>query len=235
MADPTKLSSSGPSEKPDTPPEIEPRPSPSDAKGGIKLILKAVANAIGISLTAILALTCWAERIISDRDAIFLFWGQGLAIVPGLLGIYLRRGYYFLTIRRCSLSCEIGFLTYVHDRRTQIGRRVHIGTGVGLGWVAIGDGCLLASRSSILSGSAQHRLGADGRLTPFDRAAARQVHIGRDSWIGEGAIVMADVADRCIIGAGSIVTRPVPAGSVVAGNPARLIRRLPDNPLPPST
>jgi maltose O-acetyltransferase len=47
-------------------------------------------------------------------------------------------------------------------------------------------------------------------------------------WIGGGAIILPGVTigDGCIIGAGSVVLRNVPAGSLAAGNPARLIRRL---------
>jgi virginiamycin A acetyltransferase len=194
----------------------------------IKSLLKGIAIVSGIIIAAVPALTSRVELYLTNRDPFFLFWGQTFAVLPGLPGIYFRKCYYFLTLRRCSLNCEIGFLTFIHDRRTQIGERVHIGSGVGVGWVSIGDGCLIASRVSILSGRAQHRIGSDGRLTPFDRNAAKQIHIGDDTWIGEGAIIMADVESHCVVGAGSIVTKPVTSGSLVAGNPARLIRRLID-------
>ena len=195
----------------------------------IKRILKGLAIALGLVSTAVPALTCRIERFLGDRDALFLFWGQAFALVPGMPGDYLRKCFYFLTLGRCSLNCEIGFLTFVHDRRTQIGHRVHIGTAVGLGWVSVGDGCLVASRVSILSGANQHQLGPDGRLTPHDRTTAKQLHIGHDTWIGEGAIIMADVASHCIVGAGSVVRKPVDSGSLVTGNPARSIRRPGDN------
>jgi acetyltransferase-like isoleucine patch superfamily enzyme len=195
----------------------------------IKTCLKGFGIAIGMVIVALPALSSRVERFVSTRDAFFLFWGQAFAVVPGLPGNYIRKCYYFVTLRRCSLDCEIGFMTFIHDRRAQVGRRVYIGTSAGIGWVDVGDGCLLASRVSVLSGSTQHQLGPDGRLTPFERSAAQQTHIGEDTWIGEGAIVMADVESHCIVGAGSIVTKPVPSGSVVAGNPARLIRRLGDD------
>lgn len=52
----------------------------------------------------------------------------------------------------------------------------------------------------------------------------RPVRIGCDVWIGGGAIILPGitVSDDAIIGAGSVVTRDVPAGATVAGNPARL-------------
>jgi acetyltransferase-like isoleucine patch superfamily enzyme len=56
-----------------------------------------------------------------------------------------------------------------------------------------------------------------------------RIEIGAYSWIGAGAIVLPDVTlgPFTIVGAGSVVTRPFPEGyCVIAGNPARLIRRL---------
>jgi maltose O-acetyltransferase len=52
----------------------------------------------------------------------------------------------------------------------------------------------------------------------------RPVSIGRDVWIGGGAIVLPGVTigDGAIIGAGSVVTRDVPAGATVTGNPGRV-------------
>ena len=55
----------------------------------------------------------------------------------------------------------------------------------------------------------------------------RDVSIGKDSWIGAAAIVMTDVGDRVTIGAGSVVTKPVPDGVVAAGNPARVLHLQP--------
>jgi maltose O-acetyltransferase len=55
----------------------------------------------------------------------------------------------------------------------------------------------------------------------------RPIHIGRDVWIGGGAIILPGVAigDDAVIGAGSVVTRDVPAGAIAAGNPARIRAR----------
>ena len=50
------------------------------------------------------------------------------------------------------------------------------------------------------------------------------VRIGEGVWIGSAAVVMADVGSHSIVGAGSVVTRPLPDLIVAAGVPARVIR-----------
>lgn len=71
-------------------------------------------------------------------------------------------------------------------------------------------------------------------LHPMDAASRRKqeyglpVEIGSDAWIGGGAIILPGVriGDRTVIGAGSVVTRDVPAGVFAAGNPCRVVRKV---------
>ena len=43
---------------------------------------------------------------------------------------------------------------------------------------------------------------------------------------GEGAVVMANVGAQCMVAAGAVVSSPVPDGIMVAGNPARFVRKV---------
>ncbi len=54
------------------------------------------------------------------------------------------------------------------------------------------------------------------------------VHIGRNCWIGAGAILMpgVTVGDNTVIGAGSVVTKNIPADVVAVGNPCRVMRQI---------
>lgn len=69
-------------------------------------------------------------------------------------------------------------------------------------------------------------------LEPRQRRAgwesARPIRVGDGVWIGGGAILLPGVGigDEAVIAAGSVVTRDVSPGTVVAGNPARVVRRF---------
>lgn len=68
----------------------------------------------------------------------------------------------------------------------------------------------------------------DAGLRAKNLEFAKPIRIGSDVWIGGGAKILpgVTVGDNAVIGAGSVVTRDVPPNTVVAGNPARVIRRL---------
>ena len=54
------------------------------------------------------------------------------------------------------------------------------------------------------------------------------VHIGRNCWIGAGAIIMPGITigDNVVVGAGSVVTKDIPENSVAVGNPCKVIRKI---------
>lgn len=76
-----------------------------------------------------------------------------------------------------------------------------------------------------------HPVNPSERLSPetsFWRSRTAPVRIGRNVWIGGGSIVLPGVSigDETTIGAGSVVTRDIPARCVAVGNPCRVIRYL---------
>lgn len=145
-----------------------------------------------------------------------------LSMVPGRIGSMVRKAFYAATIRHCATRAYISFGVLLSRRDVSVGEDVYIGPYSIIGSAMIGDRVKIASRVSITSGRHQH-----GRYTVAVDPTPRlqPVSIGADSWIGEGAIVMADIGERCIVGAGSVVTRSVGDGQVVVGNPARPLSR----------
>jgi maltose O-acetyltransferase len=73
-----------------------------------------------------------------------------------------------------------------------------------------------------------HPLDADLRKTPGALEFALPIHIGNDVWIGGGSVILGGItiSDRAVIAAGSVVTKHVPSDTLVAGNPARIIRTI---------
>jgi len=73
--------------------------------------------------------------------------------------------------------------------------------------------------------TATHPLDAELRRR---QELGKPVEIGSDVWVGGGAIILPGVriGSRAVIGAGSVVTRDVPAGVFAAGNPCRVIREI---------
>ena len=89
--------------------------------------------------------------------------------------------------------------------------------------VRIGDFTLFGPAAQIYT--ATHPLDAVARRT---RESGKPVEIGSDVWIGGAAIICPGVTigSRTVIGAGSVVTRDIPADVFAAGNPCRVIRQL---------
>lgn len=68
----------------------------------------------------------------------------------------------------------------------------------------------------------------DARILAHDMTRNVKLHtrIGADCFIGGRSLILpgVEIGDSCIVGAGAVVTRSVPSGSIVAGNPARVLR-----------
>lgn len=93
-----------------------------------------------------------------------------------------------------------------------------------LGKISIGDDCLIGPNVQLLAVS--HDVEPLSRLEKHNYAD--NIIIGKNVWLGAGAIILAGVVigDNAVIGAGSVVTKNVDEKSLYAGNPARKIRSL---------
>jgi maltose O-acetyltransferase len=124
----------------------------------------------------------------------------------------------------------------------EYGKHIHLGDGVLINFecifldgadIRIGDGTAVAPRVQFLT--AGHPVDAEERVTRDPETGIanggytfnKPITIGKDCWIGAGAIILGGVTigDGTTIGAGSVVTRDIPAGVVAVGNPCRVIRK----------
>jgi len=66
------------------------------------------------------------------------------------------------------------------------------------------------------------------RLRKYKIQRNKPIHIGRNVWLGGGAIILpgVTVGDNSIVGAGSVVTKDVEPNTIVVGNPVRVLRKI---------
>jgi maltose O-acetyltransferase len=105
-----------------------------------------------------------------------------------------------------------------------LGKNVHIyGIGGG-GHLILGDHCMIAPETIILT--TEHKLDEYGRVTRGENATT--IKIGDYSWIGIRSIILPGVTigENTIIGAGAVVTKDIPPNTVAVGVPAKVIREI---------
>lgn len=136
------------------------------------------------------------------------------------------------------MFAEVGSETYIQPPfyANWGGAHVHLGesvyanfnlTLVDDGHIYIGDKTMIGPNVTIAT--------AGHPILPELRERALQfnvdVHIGKNVWIGAGAIIVPGVTigDNSVIGAGSVVTKDIPANVVAVGNPCRVMREISDH------
>jgi acetyltransferase-like isoleucine patch superfamily enzyme len=128
-------------------------------------------------------------------------------------------------------AVRVGALRYAGYR---VGRDVYVGEELHVTddlerkdcGLVIGDRASIAQRVLIVLSSHPN----ESRLLEQVGAVQGSVSIGDDAWIGAGAIILPNVSigERAIVGAGAVVTKDVPPGTVVIGNPARVLKSRDD-------
>lgn len=116
-----------------------------------------------------------------------------------------------------------------------LGFNIHLGKDVLVNYdcilldcaeITIGDRAMIAPQVKIVTAS--HPLDPHLREDVPIATVAQPVTIGKGVWIGTGAVILPGrtIGDGAVVGAGAVVTHDVPPDTVVAGNPARVLRQL---------
>jgi acetyltransferase-like isoleucine patch superfamily enzyme len=192
----------------------------------IKEALKSLTRAVCLVLTAPLWGLARLEAALGDAERVFTAFAEFYSLFPGALGVYLRQAYYRMTLGQFAPDCHVGFGTYFTHRNLVVEEGVYIGNRCTIGMARIGCDATIGSNVDILSGRRQHfTRWVD---VPVQRQGGEYVpvRVGRNAWVGNGAVVMADVAENCVVGAGSVVVHAVPAGCMAAGNPAVVKKQM---------
>jgi acetyltransferase-like isoleucine patch superfamily enzyme len=172
----------------------------------------------------------------SARARRFRVFGEGSAICVPLAALY---GEEYIEL---GADCIVGPYSTLsagvmpghvpdHIPAITIGDRCLIGKGSGIvGHFSIEIGDDVFTGHHVYITDANH--GYEDTTLPIGRqfAPSRPVRVGSGSWLGHGTVVLpgADIGRHVAVGAGSVVTGPLPEFSVAVGNPARVIRRYVD-------
>ncbi len=134
-----------------------------------------------------------------------------------------------------EMFAEIGEGCYIEPplRANWGGKHVHFGKMVYANFnltmvddthIYVGDYTLIGPNVTIAT--AGHPIDPDLREKAYQ--FNRSVKIGKNCWIGAGAVILPGVTigDNTVIGAGSIVTKDIPSGVVAVGNPCKVLREI---------
>ena len=147
-----------------------------------------------------------------------------------------------VTVKSSFLSNLVGLYSRTIIVTRAPGAKIVIGDNVGISGatiyarkgIYIGDNTCIGGNCKILDNDfhpieaeTRNKLlrdpkGGDSYLVP-----AKEIHIGKDCFIGCNTIILkgTSLGDGCVVGAGAVVSGTFEAGSVIAGNPARVIRK----------
>src|SRR5215469_278916 len=130
----------------------------------------------------------------------------------------------------CSVGDETKIGAFVEiQKNASVGKRCKISSHTFIcEGVEIGDNVFVGHSVTFINDSYPRATAADGGLqTEADWKVERTV-VRKGASIGSGATILANVTigENAIVGAGSMVTKDVPANTIVAGNPARFLRSI---------
>jgi len=148
-----------------------------------------------------------------------------LILFPRLNGLLFRLlGYKVSRTARVYSSAQLlGDIEIVIGEKTFIGHETLI-TG-GKSSIKIGNYCDISDRVTLVCGT--HEIDYDSKRIA-GMGIGKPIVIEDGVWIGSGSIILPGIkiGSKSIVGAGSVVTKDVAPGQVVAGNPAKIIREL---------
>ena len=176
-----------------------------------------------IGIIPVIILYCIARTLLSRQRA-FADAVQWLALVPGLPGEYLRLAFLRWALPRCGKNSCIGFGTIFSHPTAELGENIYIGPYCILGDITLENDVLLASGVSVANGTQQHFIARTDVPIRLQGGEFPRITIGEDSWVGERAIVLANIGRHCVVGAGALVLENIPDYAIAVGVPAKVVK-----------
>ena len=140
------------------------------------------------------------------------------------------RIYNFVNLYGCEIGDESRIGTFVEIQKgAKVGRRVKISSHTFIcEGVEIEDHVFVGHGVTFINDRFPRAVTASGELQGNGDWTMVPTIVRRGATIGSGATILCgvEIGENAIVGAGSVVTKSVPAGAIVAGNPARVLRRI---------
>lgn len=135
-------------------------------------------------------------------------------------GNKIRFYYYRAMLRSVGENVLFPWGTVFTHKNITIGSNVRFGPMNTIGLVDFGDDVLIGQGVHFLSGMKQHGI-KSGQLIRKQGGKNERISVGSDIWIGTACIVMANVNNGAVIGAGATVTKEVNENAIVTGDAAK--------------
>ena len=139
----------------------------------------------------------------------------------------------FINLYGCEVGDETKIGAFVEiQKNASVGRRCKISSHTFIcEGVTIGDNVFIGHGVTFVNDSYPRATTADGSLQTETDWRVEPTVVRKGASIGSGATILSNIriGENAIVGAGSVVTKDVPANAIVAGNPARVLRYIQQN------
>ncbi len=191
----------------------------------MKNIIKNIIYGLFCILVSPISISFIIIASLGRKDSAVAGYSQFLSLFPGQIGNYIRKSALASILVKCHKESVISFGVLFSQYQTEIHSGAYLGPNCNIGKCIIEKNCLLGSNVHIMSGKKQHDFSDQETPIKDQGGIFESITIGEDTWIGNGALVMANIGKKCIIGSGSVVTEDIDDFSIVAGNPAKIIKK----------
>ena len=162
----------------------------------MKQTIKTLIN--WMAVIAMLPLSLPVRLLTADGkpSVLFTLVCQLLSLLPGFIGILLRRGFYFIAFDDVALDVAIGFGTIFAMRGSSIGAGTYIGPGCSIGLAEIQSDVLIGSNVDLIGSPKLHVF--DRTDTPIKKQGGEvePVTIGYGAWLGNSTVILSDIGHR---------------------------------------